>query len=333
MEATSRQPAALSGLSRFLVTHEGCAAGFDVSHPAGVGSGRLAMTCRSCGATYEYATATIEFEREIELSRPAPTPIAPSRLASAASKQGAAPRAGARPKRPGAPPSPPGKRRRLSSRARDRAIVAGLLVFAFAALAFAGLRIAREVSGGNSATPVGPSAIQRPQTTKPAAQPATAAPRNRSSARRQAQATTSPAQPVVRQKSVRTALFSLRVPSNWAKHAAQGGLTLSPASSAGASVRVFYESNPSMSIQTMSAKTADFLRSRASGGAIVSSKRLRIGDHPGFLLRDHGPAGSETALGVLAGPYRYLVVARVKAGANASARSAAIRALHSFRPR
>ena len=65
----------LEGLSRFLVQHERCGAGFDVAHPAGLGSGRVSITCRGCGARHEYATATIEVERELRIepaSQPEP---------------------------------------------------------------------------------------------------------------------------------------------------------------------------------------------------------------------------------------------------------------------
>ena len=83
MEASRRQPGMLEGLSRFLIQHERCGAGFDVAHPAGLGSGRVSITCRGCGARHEYATATIEFERELKIEttppprRPPPPPRRP----------------------------------------------------------------------------------------------------------------------------------------------------------------------------------------------------------------------------------------------------------------
>jgi hypothetical protein len=81
MEASRRQPGMLQGLSRFLVQHERCGAGFDVAHPAGLGSGRVSITCRGCGARHEYATATIEVERELKIEpaerRTQPQPPAP----------------------------------------------------------------------------------------------------------------------------------------------------------------------------------------------------------------------------------------------------------------
>src|SRR5881397_2138089 len=73
MEASRRQPGMLQGLSRFLVQHERCGAGFDVAHPAGLGSGRVSITCRGCGARHEYATATIEVERELSFEPAGPT--------------------------------------------------------------------------------------------------------------------------------------------------------------------------------------------------------------------------------------------------------------------
>src|SRR5436305_13999876 len=57
----------LEGLSHFLVEHERCGEGFDISHPAGLGSGRVSITCRGCGARHEYATTTYEVEREIRI--------------------------------------------------------------------------------------------------------------------------------------------------------------------------------------------------------------------------------------------------------------------------
>ena len=81
----------LQGLSRFLVQHERCGAGFDVAHPAGLGSGRVSITCRGCGARHEYATATIEVERELKIEPaegrgqpqpPAPPPAPPAQVPS-----------------------------------------------------------------------------------------------------------------------------------------------------------------------------------------------------------------------------------------------------------
>jgi hypothetical protein len=89
METSRPQPAMLEGLSRFLIEHERCGAGFDVAHPAGVGSGRVSITCRGCGARHEYLTSTIEIEREVQFQvQSAPetavgSPATPPKIAAA----------------------------------------------------------------------------------------------------------------------------------------------------------------------------------------------------------------------------------------------------------
>src|ERR687892_103091 len=121
MEA-SRRPGMLEGLSRFLVQHERCGAGFDVAHPAGLGSGRVSITCRGCGARHEYATATIEIERELRIEttgrQPAPRP-APRRIEPPAAP-GAPPAAAAAARRGAAPAPPPPYRRSALGQSRLR---------------------------------------------------------------------------------------------------------------------------------------------------------------------------------------------------------------------
>lgn len=326
------QSTALKGLSRFLVAHEPCGAGFDVSHPAGLGSGRVSMTCRGCGETYEYATATIEFEREIELEplavdATAPAdPAAPGGAAVVTPPPAPPPELKAenededRPETKPGPPPPEPRRHSSGRRTRDRAIVAVLLIFAFAALAYAGIRLARDRSSSSSSStgaPANTTAAAAPKATKQAP------------AKRSKPVT----RPAAGEKLVRTARFSLVVPRDWTRRTEGGGLLLSAPGGAGASIWAFYESNPQMSMPTMTAETARYLRSRPPGGSLSGPTRLRVGGYPAFELRDRGRSGSQTARGVLAGPYRYLAVEEVRAGASASARAAADRALRSFRPR
>lgn len=322
MEAARRRPTALDGLSRFLIEHEACGVGFDVSHPAGLGSGRLSMTCRGCGRAHEYAAATIEVEREIEVEPVTVTARPPAR-----------------------PLATPRNRRLPTRRSRDRAIVAGLLAVSIAALAFAGIRLS--TGTGESSAPV--AAATHPNPTRAAPRARTRSPQAAATPNPQAgqakretpsrgqgegaAAAKPPTRPVAGEKLVKTPRFSLIVPDSWRQRTVDGGLLLAPPGAAPTSVSAFYESNVEMTLQAMSAKTAEFLRSRAPTGTIVSSKRLRVGGHPAFKLRDRSPAGSETALGVLADPYRYLVVTGVEAGAAAPIRAAAARALRSFRPR
>src|SRR3954454_4856417 len=94
MQTSRPQPAMLEGLSRFLIEHERCGAGFDVAHPAGVGSGRVSITCRGCGARHEYLTSTIEIEREVQFQVQSAPETA---LESAQGPQAAAPKIAAAP--------------------------------------------------------------------------------------------------------------------------------------------------------------------------------------------------------------------------------------------
>ncbi|MEK6277123.1 MAG: hypothetical protein AABM29_03810 [Actinomycetota bacterium] len=89
MEASRPQPALLEGLSRFLIRHEPCGAGFDVAHPAGLGGGRVSITCRGCGARHDYATATIEVEREVRIEPGSPAPPADRPVPAAIATGGA----------------------------------------------------------------------------------------------------------------------------------------------------------------------------------------------------------------------------------------------------
>jgi hypothetical protein len=361
--ASVEQSTALKGLSRFLVAHEPCGAGFDVSHPAGLGSGRVSMTCRGCGQTYEYATATIEFEREIELEPLATDAAAPANAAvvvpplppspppppelEALPEAGPEAETGLEAEPEPEPPPPESKQRGQAHRLRDRTIVAALLVFAFAALAYAGVRLAHDRSSSSSSTGAGGGTT--------AAAPATATGQGGGGAAKQGgtgsaakakrgsgtgttkQAPAQRAKPATRpaagEKLVSTARFSLIVPRDWTRRTEGDGLLLSAPGGAGASIWAFYESNPRMSLPAMSEETARYLRSRAADGSLSGPTRLRVGGHPAFELRDRGPSGSQTARGVLADPYRYLALEEVRAGAPASARAAADRALRSFRPR
>lgn len=109
----------LEGLGLFLAEHEPCDAGFDVKRPGGSGNRGLFLTCRKCGKSFEYASGTIEIEREIEFSAlPAPIPL---------------------------PLSAPLRKPR--SRWRDRIVAATLLLLVLAAFLFALVRINETPSG------------------------------------------------------------------------------------------------------------------------------------------------------------------------------------------
>lgn len=286
------------------------------------------MTCRGCGRSYEYAIASIEFEREIEFEgrfEPEPQPVAP-----AVSPPPPIPLS------PGAPGKPPRRGRLETNWAKNRAITAGLLVVAVAALAFAVTRLSGETGG--STAPTAPVAADREPAPRPVEASKARSKQAEDAAPSEPEAKASPpakppARPVAGEKLVATPRFTLVVPDSWARRAAGTGLALAPPGDPPVSILAFSEENPAMSLETMIAGTEEFLSSRAPSGTVGNPRELLVGGNPAFELRDTGPAGSQAARGVLAGPYRDLVVTRVRADAPAAMRAAAARALHSFRPR
>jgi len=353
-------PTTLKGLSRFLVEHEPCGAGFDVSHPAGLGSGRVSMTCRGCGATYEYATTTIEFEREVEFepvtiavpvkeepeqpTQPMfvtqPVPAAIEAPTPKEDEEGPAKEPETMPEEPAEGEKKPAgeKKRRSSAMTRERVVTAALLILSAAALAFAVIRVTGDDGESTTETPPSPApAATAPAKPKPA-QPAPAAkakPRQPQTPASKPQASTPQAtKPTANERLVETNRFSVIVPKDWAQRPASGGGTLlAPPGSAPVSLQVFYENDPGLSAARMSGQTARFLRSRDPETTISSTKRLRVSGNPAFELRADGPAGSQAALGVLDGSYRYLVILSEDPGTSKSLADEANRALKSFRPR
>lgn len=346
-----------------MVEHEPCGAGFDVSHPAGLGSGRVSMTCRGCGATYEYATATIEFEREVEFAPvldqpPQGTPASPSPPSYVKQPAPAEIEAPDSDKPPAAPKpaddepveapkkskKPKSKRRRPAKGwSRDRIITAALLAFSAAALVFALIRVTGEGDESPGAPTTAPPAATAPTDVDGASPKPTAPAKPKPKAdtkpapkpqQKPAQRTPSPTQPGANEQLVETDRFSVIVPANWAQRSAPGGGTLlAPAGSAPVSLQIFYENDPSLSVPQMSAQTANFLLSRDQSAAVSSPKKLRLAGDPAFELRANGPAGSQAALGVIAGPWRYLVIVSEDPGTAKSAKAEAMRALISFQPR
>jgi hypothetical protein len=358
MEATRRPPTTLKGLSRFLVEHEPCGAGFDVFHPAGLGSGRVSMTCRGCGATYEYATATIEFEREVEFEPvgagaadpgAAPAGFRGDRSEQPAAAEIEAPAAAAAVETEEAieanaePPAPEeasdekkgGRPRRRLPKGwtRDRTITGGLLLFSAAALAFAVIRLA-----GDSGESTEPTEAPPPAATAPAKHPQPAPtpppPHPAKSVKPTAQQPPRQAHPAPDERVVKTAHFTVKVPPDWTQRpAAGGGILLAPPDSTAVSLQIFYEDDPSLSVGKMSVQTAAFLSSRDPQAAVSAAKTLRVGGHRAFEVSANGPAGAQRALGVIADPYRYLAIVSADPGTAGSERETAVRAMRSLRPR
>jgi hypothetical protein len=329
MEASHRQPGVLEGLSRFLVQHERCGAGFDVAHPAGLGSGRVSITCRGCGARHEYTTATIGLEPE--------PPVAP-----AASEAPQAPERGRIPPRPAPYPDaepkelphpgaePPAQRKRLpeplpaaadATPSRDRESEGGdvwssprttvaLLAVAAIALVVAVTALLTDGNGGDD------NAAAPGQPTTPSAAPPSPGP--------------APPAPPPATVTLHTSLFSVELPNGWSRRSASGSLLLEPPGSGRANVQVYYQASPSLSEPVMGRKTARFLR-REVPGASLYPQRTEIDGQDALQFTARGPGETAIAVNVLRGPYRYLLVRRIFAGAKPHVSLAAGRIVRSFR--
>jgi hypothetical protein len=324
----------LEGLSRFLVQHERCGAGFDVAHPAGLGSGRVSITCRGCGARHEYTTASIGLEPEAPVApapetgetprsgkrrrippRPAPYPDAepeqqpaglPELEAPADAEQGPTPEA-----LPAAVDGTPATRRGREAEGGDfwsspRTTIA-LLGVAAVALVIAVIALLSDGNGSDE-NAVSPS---RPATTSPA--PPSPGP--------------APSPPTV---TLRTSLFSVELPNGWSRRSSGGSLMLEPPGSGRANVQIYFQASPTLSEAAMGRKTASFLR-REVPGASLYPQQTEIDGQEAQEYTARGPGETAIAVNVLRGPYRYLLVRRIFAGAKPHVSLAAGRIVRSFR--
>jgi hypothetical protein len=321
VEASRPEPILLEGLSRFLIGHERCGAGFDVAHPSGVGSGRVSITCRGCGESHEYVTATLEVEREVQIERvtapaaPGSAPGVPADSATAIDAGQAAP--------------PPAAGAGAGPFWRRHGVTIALLALAAAALAFAGYRLATgDEDEPVAATPPASNAAEQPGSPAPANPPA-----------EEPNPPPPPAPPAEPASGsgpatvlVRTSRFTLRIPASWNRGQAQGGLLLSRPGG-GVSLAVFFERDRSMSRAEMAAAAADFLARRNPGARITGPRRVTVGGAAGFEVVASGAGPKEAAIGILDGPYRYLLLRREAPGASAAARRQLAAAQDSFRPR
>lgn len=337
MEASRRQPGTLEGLSRFLVQHEPCGAGFDVAHPAGLGSGRVSITCRGCGARHEYATATIEVEREIKIESadvPQPTtPLPPERAPAAqppsrrrepaTPPRRPAPRVGRQPhgkteapRRPGiSPPAAPGRLRRVW---RSPRTTLGLLIVAAVALGFGVVKI---VNGGGTEGSKPQPAPNLPATTAPTATGPTSTP----------PASPAPTPVPSATTTLHTKRFTIDVPRGWTERKAGGGLLVAPRRGGRVNVQIYFQRSPGLTLGQLADQTTRFMRRQVPGARILPS-RIRLGGLPAVEITARGPGETAIAVDVLRGPYRYLLVRRIFAGAKPHTSLAAGRIVLSFRP-
>jgi hypothetical protein len=335
MEASHRQPGMLEGLSRFLVQHERCGAGFDVAHPAGLGSGRVSITCRGCGARHEYTTATLGLESDAPAA-PAPSeaprdpgrrriPPRPAPYPDAAPKELPEREAEGMADRTGLPETVPGAGgadheaavvRRPDRESEDgdfwgspRTTIA-LLAVAAVALVIAVIALLSDDNGNE----VSPAPTQPPAASAPsrAGGPAAA---------------TAPNPPTV---TLRTSLFSVELPNGWTRRSAGGSLLLEPPGSGRANVQIYYQASPTLSEAAMGRKTARFLR-REVPGASLYPQRTEIDGQEVQEYTARGPGETAIAVNVLRGPYRYLLVRRIFAGAKPHVSLAGGRIVRSFR--
>jgi hypothetical protein len=343
----------LQGLSRFLVQHERCGAGFDVAHPAGLGSGRVSITCRGCGARHEYATATIEVERELTIEpaettgrpqpqppprrepppippRPAPYPESARRPAAAVPPESERPAEAAGPRqaarsaegraarRPGTVVPRPESAAIAAWRRFWRSPQATLALLLIAAVAL-GIGVVRLVNGGGESNGTRPAP----------APPVTSAPTPAPSGPIGEPAPTPSRPPTT---TLRTQRFTVEVPKGWTERTSTGGLLLQPRGGGRVNVQIFFQRSPGLGLTRMAHQTSRFLR-REVPGASLFPRKIRIGDRPSYEITARGPGETAIAVDILRDPYRYLVLRRIFAGAQPHTSFAAGRIVSSFRPR
>ena len=370
VEARHRQPGMLEGLSRFLVQHERCGAGFDVAHPAGLGSGRVSITCRGCGARHEYATATIEVERELRIegaplregtSRPSQSepasppqriPPRPAPYPESAPETEEPPAATGSPSeaQPGtktaeeilrahaAKAEGTGQRRRggrpaiaTPSRSREAEAAGGRLLRSPAAI-LALVAVSAVALGLGVVWLVNEAGNGEDPTTQPfAAPPPTPPTQIDPAAPVGTPPSPVPGAPQPRVATVQTERFSVEVPRGWSRRAVDGGLLLEPHGGARASVRIFYELSPELTAARMARQTEGFM-TRLVPGAKLLPNQARIAGGSAFELTARGPGETAIAVNVLRGPYRYLLLRRIFAGAKPQTNQAASQIVRSFRP-
>lgn len=132
--------------------------------------------------------------------------------------------------------------------------------------------------------------------------------------------------------TLRTQRFTVQVPRGWTQRTSTGGLLLQPRGGGRVNVQVFFQRSPGLSRNQMAHQTARFLR-REVPGASLFPRQIRIAGRPAHELTARGPGETAIAVDVLRGPYRYLLVRRIFAGAKPRVSRAGGGVVLSFRPR
>ena len=132
---------------------------------------------------------------------------------------------------------------------------------------------------------------------------------------------------------MRTERFTIEVPRGWTKRTAAGGLLLEPRGGGRVNVQIFFERSPGLS-QTRMARADERLPDpRRCRVPALFPNRIEIGGLPAYELTARGPGETAIAVNILRGPYRYLLVRRIFAGAKPRTSQTAGRIVLSFRPR
>jgi hypothetical protein len=305
MEAR-RKPAEVEGLSRFLVEHEACEGGFDINHPAGVGSGRVTVTCGGCGTRYEYLRDQVSADGAV--AAPPETPQRRAAPAAPERRRGEGRVADRRaPERP--PRGAGGSRRPRPQRPRGlEPLAVALIALLLGAVLFAVIRIA---DGGGDDEPA-----PAPPPTATADQP------SGGEAQESADG----------YLGVRTASFAVAAPPGWSHRVAGRALLLRPPAG-GVSVRVYSQRAPELGLAGMAAGTAGLLRRRSGGGEVSGPTRVRYRGYRAFRMEARTRERRLRATGILAGDHRYLILTSIRRGAPAPVLGQARRAELSFKPR
>ncbi len=364
MAANTAQSGTQRSLSRFLVNHEECGVGFDVAHPSGVGSGRVELTCRGCGARFEYQTGSLQNppgsfgpvevpgpgasepgpkapepavladeprpvagepepeaeEPEPEAEEPAAVPAAPAAavaigadgirrpaLRPGATEEAASPKTTKNSER---------TRKKGSGKSRRPRVLAGLGL----AAVIAAIAVALSLGGDDDASapaqagnPEPPTAPTAPQAPAEPAQPEKPA---------EPQKPAKPAEPAQPQVALGPRFqgpgFSVRAPEGWTRSVKDGGLVIA-SGSGDVSLTIYSEKRPTLDIDGLATGTAQVLTG-ITGAPATQEPTTRAFGHQGLEIKSASGDAVVTGFGVIAGPYRYVIVRSVSNSASASDR-------------
>ncbi len=207
---------------------------------------------------------------------------------------------------------------------RSRGAIPALVIAAAVALGFGVVWLVNEAGNGDDPStqpvtaPPSPAAPAEPPTAQipPAATPASPV----------------PGAPQPATTTLRTDRFSIGVPRSWSRQTVDGGLLLEPRAGGRVSVRIFYELSPDLTAARMARQTRAFLTDRVPGARLLPNQ-VEIAGRSSYELTARGPGETAIAVNVLRGPYRYLLMRRIFAGAKPQSSEAASQIVRSFEPR